>query len=98
MLVAAGYSSILLALFYQVIDVWGLRTWSLPFIWIGMNPITIYLAGNLIDVDALAHRLMGGEIKDACGRYGEVLVAATVTLLVFALARFLYRRRIFLRL
>jgi predicted acyltransferase len=106
-LAAGGYSCILLAVFYQVVDVWKLRAWAMPFVWIGTNPITIYMAGNLVDVEKIAHRLAGGPIEPdrlaggtiagAFGRYGQLVIAATAALLVFALARFLYRRKIFLR-
>ena len=40
-LVAAGWSLLLLALFYAVIDVLGYRKWAFFFIVIGMNAITI---------------------------------------------------------
>src|SRR5262249_7043035 len=53
-LVAGGYSCFLLAAFYQVIEIWGWKKWSTPFIWIGMNPITIYLAFHLIDFKKFA--------------------------------------------
>ena len=42
-LVAAGWSAILLGVFHWVIDVRGWRRWSRPFVWVGMNSITIYL-------------------------------------------------------
>ncbi|MDM8005232.1 MAG: DUF5009 domain-containing protein [Phycisphaerae bacterium] len=97
-LAAGGYSCILLAVFYQVVDVWKFRAWAMPFVWIGMNAITIYMAENIVDLKAIAERLVGGPIADAFGRYGELVIAIVVALLIFALARFLYRRSIFLRI
>ncbi|MGB9623584.1 MAG: acyltransferase family protein [Phycisphaerae bacterium] len=97
-LAAGGYSCILLAVFYQVVDIWQFRRWAIPFVWIGMNSITIYVSRKIIDYDKVADRLVGGPIKAAFGRYDELVVAITVALLIFALARFLYRRQIFLRL
>lgn len=97
-LVAGGYSRIFLAVFYQVIEIWGYRSWAMPFVWIGVNPITIYLAHNLVDLNKLANRLVGGPIKAGLGQYGELLVATVVLALSLLLTRFLYRRRIFLRL
>ena len=46
-LVTAGYSAILLGAFYQVIDVWKKQSWCQPFVWYGMNAITVYLADNV---------------------------------------------------
>jgi predicted acyltransferase len=42
-LFAGGWSLLLLALFYGVIDVWGVRRWAIFFTVIGMNSILVYL-------------------------------------------------------
>ena len=97
-LVAGGYSCIFMALFYQVIDVWQIRRWTTPFVWIGMNPITIYLAVNVVDFRALAERIAGGPVKAFFGIYGELLITSLVLGMVFLLVRFLYQRKVFLRL
>jgi predicted acyltransferase len=97
-LVAAGWSTLLLAAFYYLVDIRGWRRWATPLVWIGMNPITIYLARNFFDWSALANRLVGGPIKGAFGAGGDLVVVATSLTLVILLARFLYRRRIFIRL
>jgi predicted acyltransferase len=96
-MVAGGYSCLLLALFVQVVDVWKSRKWAQPFIWIGMNPIAIYLAWELFPFRDLAERLVGGPIKTQLGNFGELLVSTAVLGLVFLLSWFLYRRKLFLR-
>jgi predicted acyltransferase len=97
-LMVGGYSCLLLAAFYQVVDIWKYRRWAMPFVWIGVNPITIYLAQNLMDFNGLANRLVGGPIKAGLGAYGELLVAAVVLGMSFLITGFLYRRKLFLRL
>ncbi len=97
-LVAGGYAAIFLAVFYQVIEIWRLQKWAQPFVWIGMNPLTIYLAFSIIDFENLATRFVGGEIYKGLGAYGDVTVTILALLFALALARFLYQRRIFLRL
>jgi predicted acyltransferase len=102
-LVAGGYSAILLGLIYLIVDVWNYRTWCRPFLWLGMNAITIYMACNIIDFRKLAERFTGGDIRAYLNNHllkgsGELLVASTGLFLVFLVARFLYRRNIFLRL
>ena len=97
-LVAGGYSCIFMAVFYLVIDVWGVRRWTTPFVWIGMNPITIYLATNIVDFRALAERIAGGPVKAFFGSYGELLITSLILGMSFLLVRFLYQRKIFLRL
>jgi predicted acyltransferase len=96
-LVAGGYSYLLLAAFYQVVDVWKFQRWAMPFVWIGVNPITIYFGGKFIDFEAMAKLFVGGPVAEACGRYSELLLAATTLFFGFWFLRFLYQRRIFLR-
>jgi predicted acyltransferase len=102
-LVAAGYSALLLAAFYLVVDVLRLHAWCQPFVWIGMNPITIYLLENFLDYGRLAARLAGGSIEAALNAHvaqgvGDLTTALVGLLLAFWLAHFLYRRKVFLRL
>jgi len=97
-LVAGGYSCIFMAVFYQVIDIWKVQRWTTPFVWIGMNPITIYLAVNIVDFRALAERIAGGPVKAFFGNYGDLLITCLVLGMSFLLVRFLYQRKIFLRL
>jgi predicted acyltransferase len=101
-LVAGGYSCLLLGVFYYVVDLRQWRGWCQPFIWIGMNPITLYLASNVIGFRRLALRFAGGDIKawldaHAGAGTGQGLLAITGLALMFVLARFLHRRQIFLR-
>jgi len=53
-MVAAGWSLMILSLFYWVIDVAGCHRWSFPLIVIGMNAITIYMGVEYIDFQQLA--------------------------------------------
>jgi len=96
-LVAGGYSALLMALAYQVLDIWKLRWWAQPFVWIGVNPITIYLATNFIDFGSLAQLFVGGDINRLCGVYGQLVLVATTVLIELGFLYFLYRRNIFLR-
>ncbi len=100
-LVAAGWSTLLLAVFHLVVDVWGWRRWCVPFVWIGMNPITLYLLSSLVSFPKIAERLAGGDIKAQLDhlRPGAGAAAGSLAafLVVLLLARFLYQRRIFLR-
>jgi predicted acyltransferase len=102
-LVAGGWSCLLLAAFYYVIDVRRWSAWCQPFVWIGMNPITLYLASNIVRPRQLAQRFAGGSVKGwldttISPALGDLVIALVGLALVFALARFLYRRQIFLRI
>jgi predicted acyltransferase len=97
-LVAAGYACLFLAAFYQMIEIWQWRKWCIPFVWIGMNPITIYLAFHLMSFGDFAKLIVGGPVKEALGAWGEMGMAVVVVALSLGLVRFLYQRKIFLRL
>lgn len=97
-LVAGGYACVFLAIFYQLVEIQGWRRWCIPFVWIGMNPITIYLAVHFVHFQDLAGLVLGGPIEKAAGNFGTLLVTAGAVALMFAFVRFLYVRKIFLRL
>jgi len=96
-LVAGGSSCLLLAAFYQVIDVWKFQKWALPFVWIGVNPMTLYFGGRFIDFEGLAKLFVGGPLGAAYGRYSALVLALTSLAFGFWFMRFLYQRKIFLR-
>jgi predicted acyltransferase len=101
-LVAGGWSMVLLAMFHFVIEGWKVRAWATPFVWLGTNAITIYLISNVTDFGGLSARFTGGDVAawlDArwTGLGGLVLAIVSV-LLCMAVGRFLYQRKVFLRL
>ena len=105
-LVAGGYSAMLLGAFYWAVEIKNWRAWGQPFVWIGMNPITLYLVSNFLGGGGyvrMADRLAGGNVKQFINMHvangaGDLLVSLTGVLLLFWFARFLYQRQIFLRL
>jgi predicted acyltransferase len=104
-LVAGGFSCILLGVFYWVVDVMKYRKWCQPFVWIGMNSITVYLVNNFTGgfVSRLARRLAGGDVQHFFDEHvaqgaGSLVISITGLLLAIWFVHFLYRRKIFLRL
>lgn len=99
---AGGLSAVVLAVFYELVDVRRWRTWCQPLVWVGSNAITIYLAAQFINFHNLAARLVGGDVKQTLDTHvaagmGELVAAIVSLVLVVLLARFLYKRAIFLR-
>lgn len=102
-LVACGYGTILLGLFYLVIDVLKYQRWCQVFVWYGMNPITVYLADNIIGFRRVASRLLGTDVKaffdaDITPGFGDLMLSFGEIGVGLCLVWFLYRRKIFLRL
>lgn len=103
-LVAGGYSALLLGVFYLVVDVWQKRAWCQPFIWMGANAITIYLLidSGLFSFKSPALRIVGGDVRKFLDVHvtngcGDLAVALFAMVLTFWFLRFLYQRKIFLR-
>jgi predicted acyltransferase len=101
-LVAGGWSLWLLAFFHYSVDIRQWRgAWCQPFLWIGLNPITLYLASSLVNFGDIASRLAGGSVARTLDRLhhglGGLGLALTGLGLMLLLARFLHRRQIYLR-
>ena len=102
-LVTAGYSAILLGVFYQVIDVWKKQKWCQVFVWYGMNPITVYLADNIISFKRVATRFLGTDVKaffdtQITSGFGDLMLAFGEIGIGLCIVWFLYQRRIFIRI
>ena len=95
-LVAGGWSLLLLALFYTIIDVLKLRAWAFFFVVIGVNAITIYIAKDIIPFDEIAKYFLGGVARYS-GSFGPVVVPIGVIAIEWLFLLHLYRNRIFLR-
>lgn len=95
-LVAGGWSALLLALFYWVIDVRGWKRWAYFFAVIGLNPITIYLGQKIIDFDKIAEFFVGGLTQFA-GGVAPIVLGIAVLMVKWLFLRFLYKQRIYLR-
>ncbi|HLF33613.1 MAG TPA: DUF5009 domain-containing protein [Cyclobacteriaceae bacterium] len=93
---AAGYSFVLLALFYLVIDIWKFRKWSFYFTVIGMNAITVYMGTHVIDFMYTSKGLLGG-LTMHLGPWGEVVLWIAYLGIVWLCLYTLYRNKIFLR-
>ena len=101
-LVVGGYSAILLGVMHQVIDVWGWKAWATIFVWIGANAITLYFINGIVGFEPFALRFVGGDVSawlDRAVTPGTGLFVAHLLglALAIALAGYLYRRKIFLR-
>jgi len=95
-LYSGGWSLLLLALFYWVIDVLQWRRWAFPFVVIGMNAVTIYVLQELFDFRLIYYPLLGW-LADSLGEWQRVYQAVCVFGLKWLLLFVLYKRRIFLK-
>ena len=94
---ACGWSLLLAALFYWVIDVKGYRRWAFFFVVIGMNAITIYLLADIVNFNHIAKLLVQG-VADRAGSFQPLILPLGVVGVEWLLLWFLYRHRIFFKL
>lgn len=96
-LVAGGFSLLLLGLFYLVIDVWKLRGWSFFFVVIGMNAITIYMAQVIIPFGDIAKYFLSGTLPLLSDPVRLIVLALGVLAVKWLFLYHLYRTKTFLR-
>jgi predicted acyltransferase len=96
-LVAGGWSLLLLSLFYGIIDVWGRRRWAFFFTVIGMNSILIYMAHHFIDFGYTADFFFGGLLQVFPEDLRLALWWTAYVGIAWLFLYYLYRQRLFLR-
>lgn len=111
-LFTAGAASLLLALCYWAIDVRGWRGWTKPFVILGVNAITLFVASALLVKTMILIRVPVADgdpialsrwvyvswfVPLASPKNASLLYAIANLVLLFVLLAWMYRRRIFLR-
>lgn len=95
-LFCGGWSLLLLALFYLVIDVFKFR-WGVTFFTvIGANSILIYMAPSFINFKFTAKSILAGP-SSLTATYGPLILVVGVFALKWFLLYLLYRKKIFLK-
>ena len=96
---AGGWSYLLLALFYQVIDVWQWRRWAYPFVVIGSNSIFVYMSWGLCSgaFKAVADRFLGG-LRQYTGAWYDGISWTGAFLVFWLLLAYMHRNKTFIRI
>ena len=96
-LFAAGWSYLLLALFYLVMDVLGYKKWAFVFVVIGMNAIAVYMAAQVFHLQFIGETLVGGLARHLgeAGEFLELLVTFTICWLILF---WMYRKKTFIKI
>ena len=100
-LYSGGWCFLLLAGFYLIIDVIGLRFWAFPLVVIGMNSIAAYCIAHLFE-GFMSKNLNTHLGKDVFRLFGDAyepfLHGAAVLVALWLILLWMYRRKIFLRI
>jgi predicted acyltransferase len=92
-----GISLLLMALFYYIIDVRGIKKWAFFFKVIGMNSILIYISGIFIDWEYTSNGLFKWLFQLVGNPYNLVVGAICFVLVKWGFLYFLYTKKTFLR-
>jgi predicted acyltransferase len=95
---SAGWASLLLGLFYWVVEILGKRKWCFVFVVVGMNSITIYMLVSLL----------GGSVNGwiwtfskpflmPLGDLGTIIQSNLVLAAFWYMVYWMYKRNIFLK-
>ena len=95
-LYSAGWSLLLLCLFYWIIDVKGYKNWAFAFVVIGLNPITIYVLQSLFDFGIIVDIFVHGFIA-RLGNFEPVFYTFCLLMVKWLFLYFLFKKKIFLK-
>ncbi|MHC4395258.1 MAG: acyltransferase family protein [Planctomycetota bacterium] len=96
-LFAAGWSYLLLALFYLVIDVWQLRKWAFGFVVIGTNAIAVYVAVHLFDFKNIGNIFVVG-LSRFLGQWNDFVQELTAFAVIWLILFCMYRKKTFIKI
>jgi len=94
-----GWSIMLLAAFYLIMDAIGFWHWAIFFIVIGMNSITIYMGLKLFNFTETSNKLFAGTIDKFFKVESQPLITSIAFILTWWVILFvMYRKKVFLRI
>lgn len=96
-LFAAGWSLLLLAVFYLVIDVLRLRFLAFLFVVIGMNAIAAYMATHVFDFRHLGDIFVRGLARWT-GPWQDFTAAAAAFAVLWLILFYMYRKKTFIKI
>jgi predicted acyltransferase len=92
-----GLSLLLFSVFYLIIDVLNYRKWAFFFVVIGLNPITIYLVGRIVNFRSTANFFFGGFLKVLPENWAGLINGIGITTVAWLFLYILYKKKIFLK-
>jgi predicted acyltransferase len=94
---AGGLSLLLFAIFYLVIDVWQYKKWAFFFVVIGVNPITIYLTGRIVNFGSANKFFFKGLTELMPETWTPLINGIGITAIGWIFLYILYKKKIFLK-
>jgi predicted acyltransferase len=95
---STGWTLWMLAVFYWIIDMEGLRRWSFPLVVVGLNSIAMYCMSQLLKpwVRGVFKTHIGPNIF--AGTFGPVIESTSVLAMFWLACWWMYRKKVFVRI
>jgi predicted acyltransferase len=93
---SSGISFLAICFMYWLIDVRGYTKWAFPFIVIGMNPITIYIAQAVFDFGIIANIFIHGFVNEM-GAFRIPFYELCILIIKWLFLYFLYKQKLFFK-
>ena len=96
-LVTCGISTLLLALFYLIIDVRGYSKWAFFFIVFGVNSIAVYMMAHMFDFKLIGNIFVGGLSKFLASKVQAFVEAIAAMTVIWLILYWMYRKKTFIK-
>lgn len=97
-LVTCGISTLLLASFYLITDVWKYSKWAFFFVVFGANSIAIYMMAHLFDFRLIGNILVGGLSSFFTSNVQDFIQAVTAMVIMWLIMYYMYRKKTFIKI
>jgi predicted acyltransferase len=96
-LVSGGFSFLMLALFYWIIEVKKFRKWAFFFTVIGMNSIVVYCAIMLFGFQQIGN-IFVGKLLPRIGLWDDFAAESAALLIIWLILYWMYKNKTFVKL
>ena len=97
-LVTCGISTLLLAIFYLICDVWGHSGWAFFFIVFGANSIAVYMMAHLFDFRLIGNIFIGGLSNLFKPDVQDFIQAAGAMTVMWLIIYWMYKKKTFIKI
>ena len=97
-LLTCGISTLLLASFYLIIDVWGHSKWAFFFVVFGANSIAIYMMAHMFDFRLIGNIFVGGLSSLFASNVRDFVQALTAMAVMWLIMYWMYLKKTFIKI
>jgi predicted acyltransferase len=97
-LVTCGISTLLLASFYLIFDVWGHSKWAFFFVVFGVNSIAVYMMAHMFDFSLIGNIFVGGLGRFFASNVQDFVQAVAAMMVMWLIMYWMYCKKTFIKI